>query len=280
MGTSQSKRDAGGGRPLVPSWAAQDPAPGGTPQAAPADGEAQTPAVPAAAPPAAAVPALAPTARYTGYRRALGKFMRTGDRADARQAAGHWARTSVGGSRAGTARVGRAARSGGAALASFSAAVRGQAPPAGAALDVRTLAGLPAEAAIDRIVDAFCPPGILDEDLARMAMGEALAAALEGADTFDPAALDQHAVQVATLAFAAELVFVQLAGDAGQALANAPSTVSAVQRERELRSLVHEVADVVGTPILERAGAALTPEAMSGLISAIVGAVEAEMESW
>jgi hypothetical protein len=44
--------------------------------------------------------------------------------------------------------------------------------------------------------------------------------------------------------------------------------------------LVHEVADVVGTPILGAAGTALTPEAMSGLIVAIVAAVEAEMETW
>lgn len=279
MGTSQSKRDAGGGRPLVPSWAAQDPATGAAGAAPAAPGDGAPPATPPAAPPTAAA-ALAPTARYTGYRRALGQFMRTGNRDDARRAVGHWARTSVGGSRAGAARVSRATASGGAALASFASAVGGQAPAAGSALDVRSLAGLPAEAAIDRILDAFCPPGILDEDLARLAMGEALAEALEGVDTFDPAALDPHAVQVATLAFAAELVFVQLAGDAGQALANAPSTVSAVQRERELRSLVREVADVVGTPILEAAGTALTPDAMSGLISAIVAAVEAEMETW
>ncbi len=269
MGTSQSKRDAGGGRPIVPSWAAQDPAPTG-PVAAPAGG----------APPPAAATAVAPTARYTGYRRALGQFARSGNQGDARRAAGHWARTSAGGARAGAARISRAARSGGAALSSFSAAIGGQAPPAGVSLDVRSLAGLPAQAAIDRIVDAFCPPGILDEDLARMAMGEALAVALEGADTFDPASLDAHAVQVAALAFAAELVFLQLAGDAGQALANAPSTVSAVQRETELRSLVREVADVVGTPLLQGAGVSLTPQAMTGLISAIVTAVEAEMETW
>lgn len=279
MGTSQSKRDSGGGRPLVPSWAAQDPAPGAPPAApAAAPDDSGPPAVPA--PSTAPTVALTPTARYTAFRRALGQFMRTGDRANARRAAGHWARTSVGGSGTGAVRIGRAARSGGAALASFSAAVRGDPPPGGAALDVRTLAGLPAEAAIDRIVDAFCPPGILDEDLARMAMGEALAVALEGVDTFDPTALDPRAVQVATLAFAVELVFIQLAGDAGEALSNAPSTVSAVQREGELRSLVREVADVVGTPLLEAAGATLTPDAMSGLISAIVGAVEAEMETW
>jgi hypothetical protein len=145
---------------------------------------------------------------------------------------------------------------------------------------VRSLAGLPVETAIDRIVDAYCPPGILDEDVARIAIGEALANALSGAETFDPAAIDTRAIQIATLAFAAELVFVQVAGDAGEALASAPSPAAAVQREADLRALIREVTDVIGTPLLVAAGNAPTPEAMAGLVSRIVSAVEAEISTW
>ena len=159
----------------------------------------------------------------------------------------------MGGSRAGTARVARAARTGGAALAGVARAGAGL-PPVAGALDVRTLAGLTVNLAIDRIVDAFCPPGILDEDVARLAVGEALATALSGIDTFDPSALDANSVRVATLAFVGELVFVQIAGDGGKSLAAAPSPTAAAVREAALRSLVHEVADLVGTPILEAAG--------------------------
>ena len=269
MGTSQSKRDAGPGRPLVPPWANQDPAP-------PPEVPAQTPQTPLPAPTPAE---LAPPRRYLGFRRALGGYAASGDPGDAHIALGHWARTATGGSRAGSARVARAARTGGAALAGLSRAANGLAPASGA-IDIRTLAGLPIESAIDRIVDAFCPPGILDEDLARIAIGEALATVLAGADAFDPAALDVHAIQVATLTFAAELVFLQVAGDVGTSLAAAPSHAAAVQRETDLRALIREVADIVGTPILEAANNLLTPETMAGLVSQLVRAVEAEMESW
>ena len=104
---------------------------------------------------------LAPPRRFAGFRTALGRFANSGDRRDARTALGHWARTSTGGSQASTARLSRAARTGGAALAGFARAAAGQ-PPVAGALDVRLLAGLSVDVAVDRIVDAFCPPGILD----------------------------------------------------------------------------------------------------------------------
>lgn len=275
MGTSQSKRDAGPGRPLVPPWADQDPA---TPPAD-ADGAPQAAPTPPALPAAGAAAGVTPARRFSAFRTALGKFAASGDRAEARKALGHWARTATGGSGAGVARIARAARTGGAAIAGFGQAATGQAPTAGG-FDVRSCAGLPVQAAIDRIVDAFCPAGILDEDLARMAIGEALAVALEGADTFDPAAIDERTVQVATLTFAAELVFLQISGEAGASLAAAPTPAMAVQREADLRALVREVVDVMGTPILQAAGNFLTPQGMAGLVSQLVGAVEAEMESW
>ena len=283
MGTSRSKPDSPPQRPFVPPWADQDPAapppapdanlPPGQPPGQP---QPPTPAAPQPQPQPADI---APPRRYSGFRTALGNFASSGDRREARTALGHWARTSTGGSRAGVARVARAARTGGAALAGVARAGAGLAPVAGA-LDVRTLAGLSVNVAIDRIVDAFCPPGILDEDVARLAIGEALATALSGIDTFDPAALDANAVRVATLTFVGELVFVQVAGDGGQSLAAAPSPTAAAQREADLRSLVREVADVIGTPILEAAGNVLTPAAMTNLVSRLVQAVEAEISTW
>ena len=284
MGTSRSKPNSPPQRPFVPPWADQDPAaPPPAPDANPPPGQPPPPAgqaqPPAPAPPQPQPADIAPPRRYSGFRTALGHFASSGDRREARTALGHWARTSTGGSQTGAARVARAARSGGAALAGVARAGAGLAPAAGA-LDVRTLAGLSVNVAIDRIVDAFCPPGILDEDVARLAIGEALATALSGIDTFDPAALDANAVRVATLTFVGELVFVQIAGDGGKSLAAAPSPTAAAQREADLRSLVREVADVIGTPILEAAGNVLTPAAMTTLVSRLVQAVEAEISTW
>lgn len=288
MGTSQSKRDARPGASLIPPWADGDPQP------VPTDDTNGNEAIvdttsddPSAAAPTAVVTmgtpvqgsAVAPPRRYANFRSALGRFASSGDRGDARKALGHWVRTSRGGSVSGARSLGRASRSGAAALAGISRAVAG-APPQSGALDVRSLAGLPSDAAITRIVDAFCPPGILDEDVARLAMDEALARALDGVDTFDPAALDANAVRIATLTFVAELVFVSVMGDGGNALAAAPTITAAAQRENDVRALVREVADVVGTPILAATGAVLTSTGMNALVLRLVAAVQEEMSTW
>ena len=103
---------------------------------------------------------------------------------------------------------------------------------------------------------------------------------MSGIDTFDPAALDANSVRVATLTFVGELVFVQIAGDGSRSLAAAPSPTVAVQRETDLRSLIREVTDVIGTPILEATGNVLTPSAMESLVSQLVQDVEKEMSTW
>lgn len=273
MGTSRSKPDAPTGSPLIPPWADQDPAPPEEPQNPPALPDQSVPDVePQHAD-------LAPPRRYYAFRLALGRFASSGDLADARVALGHWARTSTGGGHAGAMRVARAARTGGAALASFARAGASQ-PPIAGSLDVRSLAGLPVAVVVERIVDAFCPTGIVDEDIARLAIGEALTIALAGPDTFDPNAIDANAVRVATLTFVAELVFISVAGDVGAALAGAPSPLAAVQRESDIRSLVREVTDAAGTPILAASGNVLTPAGLTALVSQLVEVVQTEMAMW
>lgn len=273
MGTSQSKPSAPPAAPLIPPWADHDP-----PAPEPAPDPTTPPEQPSPIPPQPPVE-TAPPRRHAGLRLALGRFARSGDQRDARAALGHWARTSTGGSRYAASRISRAARTGGAALAGFARAGAGQ-PPIEGSLDVRSLTGLPVDVAVDRIVDAFCPPGILDEDIARLAIGESLATALSGADTFDPNIIDAYAVRVATLIFVAELVFVSIAGDGGGALAAAPSPAAAAQRESDIRSLVREATDLVGTPILAAAGNMLTPDGMASLVSQLVEVVQKEMETW
>lgn len=285
MGTSRPKPDAPPASPLVPPWADQDPAP---PTPLP-DPLPEDPVPEAEADPG--LPAdevmddgdndtgeIAEPQRYRGFRIALSRFANSGEISDARTALSRWATKSMGGGAAGTRRVERAARTGGAALAGVARAGAGQAPE-GDALDIRTLAGQPVEAAIGAILDAFMPPGILDEMAARLAMEEALAQALGTADIFDPAALDANAVQVATLAFVAELVFVQVAGDAGRSLASV-GPIAAAKREADIRSLVREVVSLVGAPILAAAGAVLNGQRMSTLISRSVREALEEIARW
>ena len=86
-------------------------------------------------------------------------------------------------------------------------------------------------------------------------------------------------MQTATLAFVAELVFTQVAGDAGKALA-AIGPVAAAQREADIRSLVKEVVDLVGAPILVAAGAVLSGQRMSALVARTVQVALEEISTW
>jgi hypothetical protein len=141
------------------------------------------------------------------------------------------------------------------------------------------MAGQPVEIAIDAILDAFMPSGILDEVAARLAMEQALAQALGTADIFDPAAMDENAVRVATLAFVAELVFMQVVGDAGPSLSLA-WPVEAVRREAAIRSLVREVVNLIGGSVLAAAAAALSGQRMSALISQAVRETLEAIATW
>lgn len=284
MGTSRPRPDAPPESPLIPPWADQDPIPPAPPEEPlPEDPVPEPEDDPG--PPADEVvegdddmDELAEPQRYRGFRIALGRFAHSGTRDDARTALGRWAKKSMGGGSAGARRVARAARTGGAALAGLARAGAGEAPEGGA-LDVRTLAGQPIEAAIGAIVDAFMPPGILDEVAARLAMEQALAEALGTADTFEPTAMDANAVRIATLAFIAELVFVQVAGDAGRSLA-AVGPVAAARREADIRSLVREVVNLIAAPVLVATGAVLSGQRMSALISQALRETLEEIATW
>jgi hypothetical protein len=272
MGTSASKRDAPPGSVLIPPWADQDPpaaveVPQEPQEEAPEQGEAPN-----------AQPVIANERRYNGFRRRLGRYMATGDRDEGRKALGHWVRTSAGGPRAGTQRLARGIRLAGAVISGLASAGSGQ-PPAPGQLDIRSLSGLPSDVAVGRIVDAFCPPGIADEDAVRSAVGETLATVLAGADTFDPTAIDPNTVRLAILGFAAEIVFVSVASDTKDALVSTRPEI-AIERENGLRNLIREVADIQGTPLLAAAGALLTPAAVSDLISRLITEVQAEMATW
>lgn len=273
MGTSQSKPSAKGGSPLVPSWANQDPPPAGAgPLDAPANGADEAPAD------GDAVPDVFEPRRLAGMRRALKRYMSSGDSADARRALGHFSRGSAGGGAPGAQRLSRAARVGGSAISALSQAASGQ-PTAPNGFDLGTLTGLPVAQAVDAIVDAFCPPGIVDEDNIRAAVGEALTEALQGLDEFDPAAINDHTVVVATRAFVAELVFGAVVSEQGQSAENV-TPQQAIARENDLRSMVKEVTDVIATPIIQAAGAALTQDRVAQLVTQIATIVYEEMSGW
>lgn len=261
MGTSQSKPSARGGSPLIPSWGSKDPPP--------PDGDSLPPPPPEHE-------QLEPR-RTVGFRRSLGTFYKTGDRDDARRALGHFSRGSFGGGGAAGQRFSRAAISGGAAISALSMAVAGQPPVSG--FDVASLAGRPVSEAIDAIVDAFCPPGILDEDAIRAAMAEALTEVLQGVDTFDPNQLDPGAILMTMRAFVAELVFQAVMAEEGESANDVPP-LQAVERENDIRALVRDTTDREATSVLQNTQGPMTPKQVEGLVKAIVTEVGRELASW
>lgn len=156
-------------------------------------------------------------------------------------------------------------------------AAAGQTPPSG--FDVASLTGRPVSEAIDAIVDAFCPPGILDEDAIRAAMAEALTEILQGVDTFDPEQLDPAAILMTMRAFVAELVFQTIMAEEGAA-ANGVPPLQAVERENDVRALVRDTTDREATPILQNTLGPMTPKQVEGLVKAIVTNVGKELASW
>lgn len=273
MGTSRSKPPARPGSPRVPSWSDKDPPPDGNPQPAP-----PPPKLPPDGQPIPPLPDLLEPRRLTGFRRALKEYYSSGDRDDAKRALGHYSRGAAGGGGTSGQRIARAARVGGAAIGALSNAAQGNlVSPNG--FDLSTLRGQSLTDAVATIVDAFCPPGIFDEDLLRAAIGEALAEALEGNDPFDPTSIDAEAAVIATRALIAELVFRQVMTEQGQAAENIPP-LQAVARENDFRSLVREVTDVHATPELAKARGSLSQNQIAAIVRSVVTIVMEEASEW
>lgn len=263
MGTSQSKPPAGSGKPLVPSWADKDPI---------QDGGTQTNS-----------PSTSPTEvfeprRLSGFRRSLKNFMRSGDSNDARKALGHFSRNSTNSGASTGQRLARSARIGGSVISALSNAASGN-TIADNGFDLNDLNGQPLSQAINTIVDVFCPPGIIDEDVLRAAMGEALAKALDAIDPFDIASVDDEAVKVALTAFVTELVFNIVMSEQGQAAEDVTPQES-ITREKDIRALIREVTDVKATPAMQTQSVNITPSKVSAIVKNIAASVFKEMAEW
>lgn len=212
MGTSQSSRGPGGGSPLVPPWADDQPQqPQTTPQ----------------------------PARFMAFRQSLGRFVSGGDRNDLKSAVGHYARKSSGGAGSAARRMGSITQAG----ASLFGALAGV--PAGsgdAGIDLSSLAGLPCELAISAITQALATEDG-DSDKIRAAMNHALVEALDGVEIFDPQCITDDVIVDIMIGYLAESIFLQMVMDSDKAWNKADTTAQAIRAETELRELIKVVVD-------------------------------------
>lgn len=152
--------------------------------------------------------------------------------------------------------------------------------PEDGTFDCRALQGRPTDEVIAEVVDHFCPPEIIDDAAVRVAVGEAVAEALGDSEEFDPAVLTQDVIQEAVVAVVAELVFVAIIGDSGEALNKATDPLTAVRRENQIRALVREVARHVGRPVVRGAGQMMTRRQIERVATIVTRAVHEEMSQW
>ena len=212
MGTSQSSTGPGGGSPLVPPWADDQPQqPLSSPQ----------------------------PARFMAFRQSLGRFVSSGDRGELQRAVGHYARKASGGSASAVRRMGSVTQAGGALFGTLSGAPAGPGEPS---VDLGGLAGLPCELAISAISQALTSEDG-DSDKIRAAMNHALVEALDGVETFDPDSITDDVIVDTMIGYLAESIFLQMVMDSNKAWNKAETSADAMRAETELRELIKVMVD-------------------------------------
>jgi hypothetical protein len=267
MGTSQSSGGPGGGVPLVPPWV--PPAGGDAPAqdgAPPAAGEPGVP--PSGTTPVTPGAVAAPAGRFTGARRNLGDFARSGTRESLGRSLGHYVRNGYGGSATTSRRFGGTA----VAASSLHGALAGLAPSGApatttVALDRNLLEGRSADEIISAIVDAVRPvDGTQDAEAGRASMADALSDTLQRFPEADLLNLDDAARAFVVERYVADDVFKRFELDVGKTiLEKAPSASAALARLREARDYVREVV-AASFQKLNETGRAISSGRVAGIV--------------
>lgn len=249
MGTSQSSKGPSGGVPMVPPWV-PDAAPAPPTDKEPADvapNDVTEPAAPATAP--AAVPAdapssapMAPAGRFTGARRSLGSFARSGDAGDMRRGLGRYVRGGYGGAGTAAQRFGGTAATAGALHGALSATASGQALAPGSPLDPVLLEGRSAREVIDVIVESVRPiDGTQDTEASRASIRDALSELLTKYEQADPLNLNAEQRDFVIQRFVAMDVYRRFALDLGKTIQDkSPSAASGLARLKQVKDYVKE----------------------------------------
>lgn len=212
MGTSQSSTGPGGGSPLVPPWADDQPQhPLPTPE----------------------------SRRFAPFRESLGSAISSGDREELRKAIGHYARKATGGGNTAARRMGSVTQAGASLFGLLAGLPAGQGETT---VDLGSLAGLPCESAISAISQALTTEDG-DSDKIRAAMNHALIEALDGVETFDPKNITDEVIIDTMIGYLAESIFLQMVMDSNKAWNKAETPSQAIRAETELRELVKVVVD-------------------------------------
>jgi hypothetical protein len=116
--------------------------------------------------------------------------------------------------------------------------------------DLSALRGRDTGTVIERVVNALCPPGTIDDEATRAALDEALSAVLSDQPTFDPDAISIEMLDELIVRFSVEEIYLRVVAESGDAFDKTNDPTVLMRREIELRELVRVVVDKDGRPIL------------------------------
>ena len=265
MGTSQSSGGPGSGVPMVPPWVPEPPA-----DESPPEGEdnGETPTEPntQASPPDSAP--IAPPARFSGARRSLGEYARSGGGRDMRRGLGHYIRTGYGGAGTASRRFGGTAKTAGALHTALSSLAAGRPAAPGSPLDPALLEGRSVQQVMDAVVEAVRPiDGTQDAEASRAAVRDALSELLTRFPEADLLNLDAEQRSFAIERYSAIDVFRRFELDIGKTVVEkAPSATTALSRLKEVKEYIKEMV-AASFRRLRDAGRAMTAGRVSQVVS-------------
>lgn len=219
MGTSASSSGSPGGSPLVPPWADIDnegPGPEPRPQ------------------------------RFRAFRTILGRFVASGDAALGRAALGRFVSSGLGGSTTAVRRFAPAISAAGRLsdlIADLSVGGTGERI---VGFDLSALRGEDVGYVIERIVNALCPAGTVDDEATRTSLDEALSAVLSDQPTFDPDKVSLEMLEELIVKFCETEIYLKVVAESGDAFDKTNDATVLMRRELELRELVRVVVDTEG----------------------------------
>lgn len=266
MGTSASSSGPGGGVPLVPPWVPE----AGAPEP---DAEQEQ----------SAIGPLAPRARFSTARRALGDFARSGDRSSLRHGLARYVGRGLGGARSAARRMGGAATRSGVLFETLSGLSAGTFNPAQLGFDAAGLAGRSAREIIDRVARFVSPSdGTQDAESSQRAVNAALSDLLANDPNVDVTSLTEQQIEWILERHIVHEIVQRIDLDVGKAiLANALSPASAIDRMKEIREYVEEAVSLafraqrkVGRPVDGSAAARLTSKIIQETFSVFEEYVE------
>ena len=186
--------------------------------------------------------------RFRGFRTEFGRAVAGGGAGSFSSALGKYARDATGGTSIGPRRFGTAYAAGGALFDLIDQlATTGAADVNGT--DLSTLIGQPLEQVAETIA-AILAPENADHDLIRTAMLDAIVEALPDVEYFEPAALSPDQIIVLLVEFHAQLLFTEIAGEAGDAWNKSDSQQRTIDAEGELLDLIRAAVDRHLSPVL------------------------------